>query len=264
MASVEFIQQRIEGARKRLESLTKKYNRILKAEASNYEKDNPYYYDASDKRSTEREMRETIASIDKYAQQLATEMEKNNSRNVQVIIDFLNEWKTQVYTKSEKDIRDAYQLFLEMREELQKCNFGKYTEEYLELRSKWNNYTKGVFEDQEYTCPATKKVRKTRVKVLDGKWEYIMPYFTSNNVEEGLKKLDKDLQQEANRKYDFIIERVNKIAGEIVDASDLHIRAGELNGIIVGTKGSAKVTTIGAGGYNIQQFHFRTLIHEVK
>ena len=34
-----------------------------------------------------------------------------------------------------------------------------------------------------------------------------------------------------------------------------------LNGYIIGTKGCCSIKTIGAGGYNIQCFHFRTLIH---
>lgn len=73
-----------------------------------------------------------------------------------------------------------------------------------------------------------------------------------------------DLEAEKNRKYDFIIERTNEIVGQITDASNLTIGAkGDLNGFILGTKGSAKVQTIGAGGYNIQCFHFRTLIHKM-
>ena len=47
-----------------------------------------------------------------------------------------------------------------------------------------------------------------------------------------------------------IIERTNKIVGEITDAAGLTITAGELNGVIIGTKGKARVKTIGCGGYN--------------
>ena len=80
-----------------------------------------------------------------------------------------------------------------------------------------------------------------------------------------LDKIDKDLTEEANRKYDFIIERTNEIVGQITDASALRIGdKGDLNGFIKGTRGTAKVETIGAGGYNIQRFHFRTLIKPVK
>ena len=84
-------------------------------------------------------------------------------------------------------------------------------------------------------------------------------------MEEALNKLEKDMTQEWNRKYDFIIERTNEIVGQITDASNLNVGAkGDLNGYIIGTKGTAKVQTIGAGGYNIQCFHFRTLINEMK
>ena len=86
----------------------------------------------------------------------------------------------------------------------------------------------------------------------------------SRKYDEALTKLTKDVNDEANRKYDFIIERVNNICGTMTDASDLRIGYnGELNGTIIGTKGKASVKTIGAGGYNIQQFHFRTLVHKI-
>ena len=63
--------------------------------------------------------------------------------------------------------------------------------------------------------------------------------------------------------YDDIIERTNRITGTITDATQLEVGAkGELNGYIIGERGTAKVSTIGAGGYNIQCFHFRTVIHE--
>jgi len=41
-------------------------------------------------------------------------------------------------------------------------------------------------------------------------------------------------------------------------------RSGDVNGLIWSDKGKAKVQTIGAGGYNIQCYHFRCLVHEVR
>ena len=91
-----------------------------------------------------------------------------------------------------------------------------------------------------------------------------MKFDNERSLEAAMQQLEKDLNEEANRKYDFIIERTNAIVGEITDASGLSIGSKQdLNGFIVGTRGTAKVQTIGAGGYNIQCFHFRTLINAV-
>lgn len=63
--------------------------------------------------------------------------------------------------------------------------------------------------------------------------------------------------------------RVRDIVGEATDWSGLHITSGNewegavVNGIVVGTNGNAMVDTIGAGGYNIQKFHYRTLVHKI-
>ena len=83
--------------------------------------------------------------------------------------------------------------------------------------------------------------------------------------EKEIAKLNKDLDKDANTKYDFIIERTNAIVGTITDATNLKIgRKGDLNGFIIGERGKAKVETIGAGGYNIQCYHFRTLINKIR
>lgn len=77
--------------------------------------------------------------------------------------------------------------------------------------------------------------------------------------------LEKALEAEKKAKIIDLVNRIEKVVGRIVDGDDLHIGPkGDLEGIIIGETGKAKINTIGAGGYNIQCFHFRTLIHEIK
>lgn len=77
--------------------------------------------------------------------------------------------------------------------------------------------------------------------------------------------LEKAMEEEKRAKLIDLIGHIMGTVGTITDAAALHIGPeGDINGYIVGTEGKAKIQTIGAGGYNIQCFHFRTLIHEMK
>ena len=133
---------------------------------------------------------------------------------------------------------------------------------YEEARKTFRNKCNGYYKKKEFINRWGKPDYK-EVKVRDGEYEWLRPYNCECTMEDALNKLEKDLTNEWNRKYDFIIERTNQIVGTITDASNLKVGAkGDLNGFIIGTKDTAKVQTIGAGGYNVQCFHFRTLINK--
>ena len=271
MATIEFINKRIEGKEKEINKLQKKLERIYKAQETNWEI-NPYWYSEDDIRYTLRDIEDATKSLESYKAQLVSETEKANSRDVQIIIDFLEKWKTRVHTFYEAGLTDYYTEKQAVRDAYNNYHSKLYgtaerkeaEEKYQALEKQYRINCRGRYEERPYTNRWGKEDYRA-VKVADGKYEHLRPYSSERTIEEALAKLDKDLVQEANRKYDFIIERTNKIVGEITDASQLTIGAkDDLNGYIIGIKGVAKVQTIGAGGYNIQCFHFRTLINATK
>lgn len=272
MASIEFIQKRIAGKEKELEKLTKKLERIRKVEAQNWQDPNPYYYSAYDLRITLKDIEEAEKALNEYRAAMEAESEKANSRNVPAIVEFLNGWKARVYGcyRFDECGLEAYYAEKQMVHDLYRKIAGHYfyeakTPEEIAFKTakstfydKCHGYYKTEHFINRWGKPDTKEV-----KVQNGEYEWLKPYTNANTLEEALKKLESDLTQEWNRKYDFIIERTNQIVGTITDASNLKIGAkDDLNGYIIGTKGIAKVQTIGAGGYNIQCFHFRTLINK--
>lgn len=246
MASIEFIQKRIAGKEKELEKLEKKLERIRKAEESGW-KDNPYYYNARDLKWCLRDIEDARKALDDYKAKLTSETEKAGSRDVKAIIDFLNCWKRRCM----KYYAEAFEKYLVALDE-----YFRKDKEYCD----WHN--NGGWRDPKY-----KEITKAHSELrrdFTAKWHFIESYVYRQNDKMILdtEKIKKDLDHEADRKYDFIIERTNAIVGTITDANNLEIgEKGDLNGYIVGTRGKAKVQTIGAGGYNIQCFHFRTLIN---
>lgn len=269
MASVDFISKRIEGKEKELDKLNKKLARIRKAEASGWTV-NPYYYHESDLKYTLRDIDLAQKALDDYKAQLMAETEKANSRNVPAIVEFLNGWKIRVISHFTNGLMEYYTEKEYVRNLNNKITRYSYIKEnaspeqvtYEEARQTFKNKCSGYYERKEF-INRWGQPDYNEVKVRDGEYEWLKPYNHESTMEEALNKLEKDLTQEWNRKYDFIIERTNEIVGTITDASNLKVGSkADLNGYIIGTRGKAKVQTIGAGGYNIQCFHFRTLINE--
>lgn len=248
MASIEYITKRIEGKEKEIAKLESKLARIEKAKASGWE-NNPYSYSEYDLRYCTKDLEAARKALDEYKAKLVAETEKANSRDVKAIIEFIELWKE----NCRRYYRDTLAKYTEAKEE-----WYRKDKEHCE----WCN--NGGWRD-----PNAKEINKAyndyRI-AFRAKWAGYEMYVKGRrgSFEIDMEKLNKDLEQEGNRKYDFIIERTNAIVGTITDASHLEVGSkGDLNGIIKGTRGKAYVETIGAGGYNIQCFHFRTLIKEI-
>lgn len=248
MASVEFLQKRVSGKEKEIAKLEKKLERINKAKETNWEV-NPYLYSEYDLRIVTKDIAKAREALEGYKAKLAKETEKANSRNVKVILDFLEQWKADVKTY----YADCVPKYLEARQEYYKA---------CKEHTNWFNSRARIEATAEEKKKMDSKYRKAK-RSFQKYWGWLEEYMLLNDSLD-MAKLNRDLKLEAEAKYDDIIARTNDIVGEITDASYLRIGAkGDLNGYIIGTKGKASVKTIGAGGYNIQCFHFRTLVREL-
>lgn len=215
----------------------------------------------------------------------------------QVIKDFLEEWKTRViqyYHQKAEEYPEAYKTYKEERDRLY-FDVLKETVERLVMENREEFIKKYCYGREE---------RLTRILDTlndgykpDNRYEYTnLVYFNYRDRndpdehpryvrhEEAWKArfgdaffvmyesrnfdndwLETQIEEEKKNKLIDLMTRVSKITGEIVDASYLYIaNDGNINGYIIGKDGKAEVETIGAGGYNIQIFHYRVLIKPKK
>lgn len=246
--TIETLLNRIAGKEKNIAKLEAKMGRILKAKETNWQV-NPHYYDERDLRWTSRDLEEAKKDLEVLKANLLKEQEKANSRNVPAITEFLNEWEA----KMVRYFMNEFEAYKEAKEE-----YNSRDREYCNWLNSHRFHAEGLMEERKRRRAEWKEYQKE----FQAEWRHVMQFLHGDKgFEETMKR---DISIEKDRKYDDIIERTNEITGKITDASKLKVGAkGDLNGFITGEHGTAKVTTIGAGGYNIQCFHFRTLIHRV-
>lgn len=91
-------------------------------------------------------------------------------------------------------------------------------------------------------------------------YKKIYPYSTiqySRKTDEEFRKIE---EREADAWLLNLYQRVMEITGPVTDCSRIRRGGKCLDGIVIGENGTAEVTTIDAGGYNIQRYHLRTLV----
>ena len=215
-----------------------------------------------------QDLHDAQLTLEKYQNLLNLEKAKDDefeNNRIMVIWNFLLNYKEQVA----EYVRDNLSVLNEYYEvNTQMCDWhnnnsykvynGEMTKE--EYNKVYNELREKERELEESIHPYTKECA-TRDYTKEGSKRYIDE-----------EKLEKILLKDCKARYFQLVNEVTKITGIITDAQDLHLRAGELNGIIIGEKGKAKVQTFSAGGYNQgiivnvkhgQCFHYRTRVDKV-
>lgn len=129
----------------------------------------------------------------------------------------------------------------------------------------WNEYDIGLREF--YKKKYDELEAKYPVNSIQGYKDFIKQY--KYGAYQMMHTPDCDFDKENRKNMERLIlnllDRVTERTGKITDASGLVVTTGNqgyavINGFIIGEKGRCEVESIGAGGYNIQKYHIRTLV----
>ena len=199
-----------------------------------------------------------------------------NNEIPQILIDFLNDWKehcreyvltmTDKYFEEKQELKDTintycWEYIVDNKDKFDYL-FNNYSDNFETFNNSINyaQYINSYRDFKEFESIYNVKELK---KSLENKYNnYFVQFYISHRQD--INALDKELEKEKNNKLLDLMNRVTAITGIITDTTNLKINAkGDIDGIIYGEKGNCKVTTIGAGGYNIQCFHYRVLVKKI-
>jgi hypothetical protein len=221
-----------------------------------YEKENAL----SEYRRALNDLRDANTTLAKYKNQLAVIESKDQITKIQVIVDFLELWKGSVrnyIAVNMTKLLEYYEL------DRQRCDLQNHKYTYLKDHTE---------EDYRAKVAAMKEQLKELEEDINPLTREVYSKNSSDRIDH--EALEKILAKDAEAKYWNLIEKVTKYTGEIIDASQLKVAGdGNLNGIIVGTQGKAKLETIVAGGYNTGRIvnvkrgpiaHYRVICNPVR
>lgn len=206
-------------------------------------------------------------------------------KKLQIIKD--NGWELDIYKYAKAGNNDAYWAICEYENKLDDIKGAeKKLEEAKEIANNWEK--KYVIQLQKELTLATEVPEafreakealvaswvesdiRAREAMLNSRKELEYKEFRklyTYTAEESLKHTDEEFRKIEEREADEwlldLYNRVKEITGEITDCSYIRWGGKCLDGYIIGKNGKASVETIGAGGYNIQRWHLRTLVHKI-
>lgn len=218
------------------------------------------YWAYSDFTDVEDRISDTMKKLSEYRDKLSeyrakdfAEKQKNDVPIVPAVEEFLANWKSDAEVYLRDQVVGMKTLIDEIRETRQ------------EIRKKYLPY------DFEHKREIAEEEKAAQVDAYSAKQRVLVKYSADVRAlyeHRGLDfeaRLNKVLSDEVIRKRVDLFRRCSAEVGVITDATGLRIGQDlNLNGVVVGENGKASVRTIGAGGYNIQCFHYRVLVTPVR
>ena len=149
--------------------------------------------------------------------------------------------------------------------------FNKWFDEILERDMEWFRKVRKKYLElkDDHPPPATEygsSPEKRQAYHNAQKFLYNFSRFMYDAIQSfnGEHHAEQQFRKDLEKKKENLLMKVKKKVGRITDVEIRRNPKGELDGVIKGEDGTVRIETIGAGGYNIQRYHFRTLIKDVK
>lgn len=195
---------------------------------------------------------------------------------ISLIDEFLENWKQSNFNyfmgkrDSIRSLRDYSQYFPK-----------GFSSSYLNMKRLINPKTKAGSPDRFQEENVEKLARRENIDVAELKRclndyaralsqiqalrDTITDRLVSSSKDEAEEYLNKFLDREVKSRKLTFIESIEGAGGDMVKVISLKIGDDSmLNGVVSCTRHDVKVETVGAGGYNIQRFHYRLLCHALK
>lgn len=274
---VEKAEEKVEKCKKTIERHKKQLEKKIQSCLADYE----IKWKEEDIKGATRKLEDAERILESWNTKLLIEIEKKRfieGNTPQVIKDFLEDWKRMAFDWHVKKYNDFQNFKIELKEKQLNARiecvkttpeYAEYLDENGEVKDYYNNeYNLMNLYPRKYMDSYLSERGLDSRTVDRSKTAFagftVLKMCEIRNEEERLSWLDKRLETEKKEKTIDLINRINKVVGSITDAKGLSIsEKGNLDGTIIGEKGEARIETVGCGGWNIQCFHFRTLVHKL-
>lgn len=235
-----------------------------------------YSYMDEDIESSNNKLKELEGQLKRLNEQLDKQLNKENVPLIPAIEALLDTWELSAREHIEFCLRKVQEMRQNCDEQRKVVDevLGDYGRAYSSFHYMMKYTRKREEEIKETFCDLNGKYRCSEEAYSKMKEMFVLEkqYHDFKIKNQDFLELygDEDKTQRFMRDQKEIrridlINRVTKVVGEIKDASGLYFGKDDgINGIVIGTKGKAKVNTIGAGGYAVQVYHYRVLVHPVK
>ena len=183
----------------------------------------------------------------------------NKREEIKDVKSLINKYSNALNGQNNKkrSVEELFEQVPQLKDFIEQCGERQYQymiEYNIKLKKRWDEYYK---LDRE-CCNLWNTGKRDEYKVKSKEAQKAKPK-TYPRTDEQIKS---DVERWKLEESSLMAERLKTEFGKIISTT-LYLGAdGNVNGIIQGSKRTARIETIFAGGYNIQCLHTRLLVHE--